>query len=294
MGGKSKCVAEVIESFHLKQSLPDSAPSSTISSISGVPLNSIFFLLPSQHLWCTKSFPPTNNRRQQRNWPLAGDVLRGSRKTLSCELAAAISHAAPPSPKNSTASPLVSCEIQRNCGMKAIASHSCRCLVTLRSLPSPRLVFWILHLRVALPVLCTSFPLLLTSGQRLGWHLLLQNLHSSSPRRWFGDFVQHTCSSLITGYHSTHKFLMLSLHTLSFILLLHIISQLYHRNSVSSHPGWRHAFLQSAASSSLTHQLLFASIPPFALTFLVTSAMTCLISHVSVVLSCMPFFHCKS
>ena len=37
------------------------------------------------------------------------------------------------------------------------------------------------------------------------WLTHLQNPHSSSPRRCFGDFVQQA-SSISTGYHSTHKF----------------------------------------------------------------------------------------
>ena len=70
-------------------------------------------------------------------------------------------------------------------------------------------------------MLCPFFSLLFTSGQKLGiFFFLLQNLHSSSPRRWLGDFVQKTCSFSSTLDHFTDQLLMIHLHPL---LLLQFI-----------------------------------------------------------------------
>ena len=95
-----------------------------------------------------------------------------------------------------------------------------------------------------------------------------------------------------TNFYCSTSFLFSSSFFISY-------GQLLHLSTVSSHPGWSHACLQPAASSWLTHQLLFALILPFALIFLVISAMTfilgcCLISSFSVWLSCTPCFLCKS
>ena len=100
------------------------------------------------------------------------------------------------------------------------------------------------HIASTLP-----FLLLLTSGQRFGIFFLLQNLHSSSPRRWFGEFVQKTySSSSCTLDHTTNQLLVL--------LLLDFMQP-----TVPSHHDvlpswWEPRFLQSAASNSLTHQLV--------------------------------------
>ena len=70
-------------------------------------------------------------------------------------------------------------------------------------------------------MLCPLFPLLLTSGQTLDiFFFLLQNLHSSSSRRWLGDFVQKTRSSICKVGHITDQVLMLHLRFLRLILLL--------------------------------------------------------------------------
>ena len=80
-------------------------------------------------------------------------------------------------------------------------------LQTLQLCVSPRLVFLVLHLRLTLPMFGPFFPLPLTPGQKLGiFFFLLQDLHSSSPRHWFGDFVQKACSPFCTADHTTNHF----------------------------------------------------------------------------------------
>ena len=54
-------------------------------------------------------------------------------------------------------------------------------------------------------------PLFFTSGQRLGIFFLLQNLHSHSPRRWHGDFVQQTGSFFGTPDHTADHLLVFHL-----------------------------------------------------------------------------------
>ena len=67
---------------------------------------------------------------------------------------------------------------------------------------------------------------------------------------------------------------------------------------VSSHPGWIHAFSQSAANNSVTHHRRSASILPFGLIFFVKSFIIfihccCFISSPSVDSSCLLCRRCK-
>ena len=60
---------------NLHQNFPDCLLSSSISAISGVLIHTIH-LLPFRHFWCSQGFPPTNQRRHQRNRPLTRDILQ--------------------------------------------------------------------------------------------------------------------------------------------------------------------------------------------------------------------------
>ena len=57
------------------KSLTHSAFSSSIASILGIPLNSIFVLTFRNH-WRSQSFPPTSHRKHERDGPLNRDILR--------------------------------------------------------------------------------------------------------------------------------------------------------------------------------------------------------------------------
>ena len=114
----------VIESVHLQQGLPHTACSSSIASIRGIPLNTIL-LLPFRNLWRSQGFPPTNHHNHKRNGTVVCKILRNQEDCSNLPHCSTLS-------KNSTTSPLVSSvKTQRNFGIKAIALHSCLCLVTL-------------------------------------------------------------------------------------------------------------------------------------------------------------------
>ena len=86
---------------------------------------------------------------------------------------------------------------------------------------------------------------------------------------------------------------------ISFSFPSHLSSNhLSHFCTVSSHPAWIHTFSQSAASNSVTHHRLSASILPFDLIFLVKSLIIvilccCFISSTSVDTSCLLCRRCQ-
>ena len=63
-----------ITSVHVQHIYPHHTIRSFISSISGTPFNTMF-VLPFLHLRRPQSFPPTNHRRHERNWPLTRDIF---------------------------------------------------------------------------------------------------------------------------------------------------------------------------------------------------------------------------
>ena len=144
-------------------------------------------------------------------------------------------------------------------------------LQLLQLLISPWLVLLILHFLATLPMLC---PLPFFSPQNLSngfasssslfeicpppLHVILCNQGPVLPLALF----DHT-TDLSSGAPLSHPlYFIVSLHC-------HTAKSYHFCIVVSSHPEWSHAFSQSAASNSLTDQLLFASILPFDLIFFV-------------------------
>ena len=84
--------------------------------------------------------------------------------------------------------------------------------------------------------------------------------------------MQERSASLRTLTHVRHLLLM---HLLQLFLLIFLFSvsltHSHHICMVSPHPGWIHAFSQSAANSSVTHHRLSASTLPCDLIFFVKS-----------------------
>ena len=60
------CFCSCTKSLHFQQYLPHCALNSSISTIRGVPINSIL-LLPLHHFWCSQSFSSTDQRWRKRN-----------------------------------------------------------------------------------------------------------------------------------------------------------------------------------------------------------------------------------
>ena len=197
----SSCL--VVESFHFHQ-----CPS---PSISGIPSNTIF-VLSFCHLRRPQSFPPTDHRRHKRNWPLTRDILRNQEEHRYAGLLR-------PSPtlfhllqELHHFSSCFSCQIQRNFGVKAIASCSCLFLVSFCRilLEHPLslfnssflhgLSFRFSHIRIAF-LFSSHLDHGLASSSSL-----LQNLSSSSRQRWFGTFVQMSCTFINTFDHTTAFF----------------------------------------------------------------------------------------
>ena len=113
--------------------------------------------------------------------------------------------------------------------------------------------------------------------------------HFPSPRRCFGDFVQQTCLSCCTPDHMTNQIVVLHLSAFFFFISY---SQLYHRSVVSSHTGGSTPLYSQRPAAHRPTNCCSCPFCLFALTFLVISAMTfvlccCLISSISVLLSCM-------
>ena len=123
-------------------------------------------------------------------------------------------------------------------------------------------------------------------------------LRSFSPCCGLRDVMQESSTSLRTLNHLLHLLLMQFLHfplSSSFFIFC---NQLYHFCMVSSHPGWIHAFSESAANNSATHHRFSASILPFDLLFFVRSFIIfilccCFISSPSVDSSCMLCRRCR-
>ena len=64
------CFRSCTKSLHF----PHCTLSSSVSTIGGVPMDAVL-LLPLRHLRHSQSFPPTDQRWHQRNWPLTRDVF---------------------------------------------------------------------------------------------------------------------------------------------------------------------------------------------------------------------------
>ena len=245
-----------------------SAKSST--SVSGVPTNWMPFLR-SRHLGRPQPLPPANPGGQKGHGPLARDIS-------VCKLVAAISHTVPLSQGIPTHHFFCrfSRHVQRLFVVKAVTTHTRSGLVAPRSeahtpnlsvFHPPRLVFQILLLRVALPV----FRPLLSSYPRIS-----SGLHLFPPLQSVGFVI--VCSRpappSATGNLSTDRFLVFFFLPLLLILLLHFMKPIVPSlHCIYSILDGAHSFLQSAASDSLTHHLLFASMLPFAFIFLVMSVM---------------------
>ena len=113
-------------------------------------------------------------------------------------------------------------------------------------------------------MLCSFLPLCLTAVQQPGILFFLQYLHSSSsPHCWLRYFVEKSSTAFRPLNHLRHLVLMHYLHFAFSSFFLMCSSHSYHCCMVSSHPVWVHAFSQSFASVSATHQWLLASMLPF-------------------------------
>ena len=204
-------------------------------------------------LWCSHGFPPTNQRRHERNWSLTHDILWNQEKYRRACLLRAIFHSTCSTfSKNSTVSPNVSCvTFRRTFWAEAIRTYFCFCLIQSRYFSnSPTFslgkassnffnssffqgfVLHVLHAFVALPMLCPC---------------------TSPPCCWLTDLVQEPSASLRNLNHLRHFLLMHFLHLFSSSFFFISSIHLYHFCMVSSHPGWIHAFSQSAANKSVTH-----------------------------------------
>ena len=238
------------------------------------------------------SFPPAYHRRHKHNRPPTCNVLRNQEKTSSCRLVAVISHSALPSPK--TPRCFLSFPFSHPEGPWGGSRHTPLLSLLLYSFdtfsnPHPFCLgsassdFFIssffhglssIFLTFSSHCQCFAHSFLFASQRSdnlASSSSFLQDLCSSSPCCRPSDFVQESSASLRTLDHVRHFWLVPFLHL--FLLIFFFISSnhTYHFCMVSSHPGWIHAFSQSAANSSETHHRLSASILPFDLIFFVRS-----------------------
>ena len=129
------CFCSSIESLHLHQYHPHCALSSTISAISSIPIHSIL-LLPLWHFWNSQGFPPTDQRRHKRNWPLTRDVLGSQEEHRCAGLLRPFSTLLHLHQKLHYFSSRFFCHVQRNFWVESVTSHSCFLPCTL-SMPCP-------------------------------------------------------------------------------------------------------------------------------------------------------------
>ena len=127
------CFCSSIKSLHFHQYFLHCALSSSISTIRGVPINSIL-LLPLRHFWCSPGFPPTDQRRHKRNWPLTRDVLQNQREHRRAGLLRPFSTLFHLLQELHDFSARFFCQVQRNFWVESVTFHSCFCLVQSRCL----------------------------------------------------------------------------------------------------------------------------------------------------------------
>ena len=147
---------------------------------------------------------------------------------------------------------------------------------------------------------CPFFLLRLTTISQPRVFFFLQGSVLLPPHRWLRDFVEKSSTPFCTLIIFCQSFLHLSMH------LLHFSSSISSSRAPAIHTIfawyppilWVHAFSQSFASNSETHQRFLASMLPFDLIFFASSFMMvilccCFISSSSVSSSCLLCRRCK-
>ena len=92
-------------------------------SVSSVPIHATFLLL-LRHLRCSQGFPPTNQRRHQRNRSLTRDILRYQEEHRRASLLRPFSTWFHLFQKLHDFSSCFFCQVQGNVRVEAVASHS--------------------------------------------------------------------------------------------------------------------------------------------------------------------------
>ena len=133
--GHSPSIPSILCFCYFHQHFPHCALSSSISTIHGVPIDSILLLL-LRHFWCSQAFPATNQRWHECNRLLTRIVPRNQEEHRCAGCVAAICHCGPPYPGPRKISHLVSfVKVQKNFWVEILTSHSCFLPCTI-SMPS--------------------------------------------------------------------------------------------------------------------------------------------------------------
>ena len=113
---------------HLHQDFPDCLPSSSITAISSVPINTVL-QQPLRRLRCSQNFLPTYQGWQKRNRPLAPNILRNEEKYRRAGLLRPLSALLHLLQELNHLFSCFFCEIQGNFWVEAIVTYSCFCLL---------------------------------------------------------------------------------------------------------------------------------------------------------------------
>ena len=209
-----------------------------ISAISDDPISSIL-QLPLRHLRCPQSFPPTYQRRHQRNRPLTCHLLRYQEEHRRAGLLRPFSTLLHLLPKLHFSS----CSFRQvlwDLWAEAIASYSCSRRArprrffpvrTLSALVGPPPISSVPHFfhclsSVTLPMLCPLFPHCFTAFQQPGiLFFFLQDPCSSSPCCGLRDLMQEPSTVFRTLDHLILPSLMQFFHLSLLTLLFHFFQQ---------------------------------------------------------------------
>ena len=118
------CFCSSFKSLHFHQYFPHCALSSSISPVASVPINAIL-LLSLRHFWCSQGFPPTTQRRHERNRPLSRNIFRNQEEHRRASLLRPFTTLFHLLQELDNFSSRFVCQVQRNCWVESVTSHSC-------------------------------------------------------------------------------------------------------------------------------------------------------------------------
>ena len=179
----------------------------------------MILLLPLRHFRCSQGFPPTKQRRHERNWSFTRDILRNPEEHHRACLLRPFSTLLQ---ELHDFSSRFFRHIQVNLGVEAITPYSCLCFVQSRYLFEstllqpwerfllflqlfvfPRFILHFLNAFVTLPVLLPSISPLSFFGPTTSQLLLLCS-GSVLLLSLLGDFVPESSASVRTLNHLRH------------------------------------------------------------------------------------------